>query len=88
MATEGCRGLLHKAFTELDVRLVWGATMALNAASQRVMEKVGMTVAQEIPTPDGMRMVEGAELGGCLYRITREQWSRGGEPATVGAAQV
>lgn len=88
LATEGCRGLLHKAFTELAVRLVWGATMALNLASQRVMEKVGMTVAQEIPTPDGMRMVEGAELGGFLYRITREQWSHGGEPATVGSAQV
>ena len=29
------------AFSELDVRVVWGATMALNLSSQKVMEKVG-----------------------------------------------
>ena len=76
LASEGCRALLHKAFAELDVRLVWGATMALNVPSQKVMEKVGMTVAQQIPTPEQMQMVEGAELGGLLYEITREQWKR------------
>lgn len=73
-ATEVSAALIAKAFTDLDVRVVWGATMALNHASQRVMEKVGMTVTQALPTPDDMRAVEGAELGGYRYEITREQW--------------
>lgn len=73
-ATEVSSALLAKAFTDLDVRVVWGATMALNRPSQRVMEKVGMTVAQTLPTPEDMLAVEGAELGGYRYEITREQW--------------
>ena len=75
-ATEGSRALLAKAFTELDVRLVWGETMCVNLASQTVMKKVGMTVAQAIPTPEDMQMVEGSELGGVRYEITKEQWER------------
>jgi RimJ/RimL family protein N-acetyltransferase len=73
-ATEVSSALLAKAFTDLDVRVVWGATMALNRPSQRVMEKAGMTVAQTLPTPEDMLAVEGAELGGYRYEITRDQW--------------
>ena len=65
--------LLRKAFTDLDVRVVWGATMALNRASQREMEKLGMTVAETLPTPEDM---QAAELGGYRYEMTREQWER------------
>jgi RimJ/RimL family protein N-acetyltransferase len=75
-ATEVSSALLAKAFTELDVRVVWGATMALNLASQHVMEKVGMTVTQTLETPEDMLAVEGAELGGYRYEITKEQWER------------
>ncbi len=75
-ATEVSSALLAKAFTDLDVRVVWGATMALNRPSQRVMEKAGMTVAQTLPTPEDMLAVEGAELGGYRYEITREQWEQ------------
>ncbi|PJI86593.1 GNAT family N-acetyltransferase [Luteimicrobium subarcticum] len=74
LATEVSAALLAKAFTELDVRLVWGETMALNHASQHVMEKVGMVVTQTVETPEDMLAVEGAELGGFRYEITREQW--------------
>ena len=75
-ATEVSEALLTKAFTELDVRVVWGETMALNRPSQHVMEKVGMTVVQELETPEDMLAVEGSELGGYRYEITREQWER------------
>lgn len=75
-ATEVSAALLEKAFVELDVRLVWGATMALNRASQHVMEKVGMAVTQTLETPPYMLKVEGAELGGYRYEITKEQWER------------
>ena len=79
-ATEVSSALLAKAFTELGARMVWGETMALNRASQHVMEKVGMTVAQTLETPDDMLAVEGAELGGFRYEITREQWERRAVP--------
>lgn len=75
-ATEGSRALLSKAFSELDVRLVWGATMSVNLPSQKVMEKVDMTLAESIPTPENMQMVEGSELGGVRYEIAKEQWER------------
>lgn len=77
IATEVSAALLEKAFTELDVRMVWGETMALNVTSQRVMEKVGMVVAKNLDTPEDMMMVEGADLGGFRYEITKEQWEQG-----------
>ena len=73
-ATEGSQALLAKAFTELDVRLVWGETMCVNLPSQKVMEKAGMTIVESLPTPDDMLMVENAELGGLRYEIAKEQW--------------
>ena len=76
LATEVSAALLAKAFTDLDVRMVWGETMALNRASQKVMEKVGMVVTQDLETPEDMLAVEGAELGGFRYEITKEQWEQ------------
>lgn len=73
-ATEGAQALVDKAFTELDVSTVWGATMALNVASQNVMKKVGMSVVEPLPTPEDMQGAEGAELGGFRFEITRERW--------------
>lgn len=75
-ATEVSQALLAKAFTGLDVRLVWGETMCVNRPSQKVMEKVGMTVARSIPTPDDMLEVDGAELGGLRYEIDGGQWEQ------------
>ena len=75
-ATEGSRALVDKGFSELDVNTVWGETMASNVSSQSVMEKVGMSVFQSLPTPDDMQGVEGAERGGFRFEITREQWER------------
>ena len=75
-ATEGSTALVDKGFSELGVRTVWGETMALNVSSQRVMEKVGMSVVESIPTPEDMLGVEGSERGGFRFEITREQWAR------------
>ena len=76
LATEGVRALLHKAFGELGLQRVYGDTMAVNTGSQRVMAKAGMRVVAELPTPDGMERVEGAERGGVRYTVTREQWQQ------------
>lgn len=75
-ATEAARAVLDKGFSELGLRVVWGETMAVNVASQKVMEKVGMSVVEEIPTPQSMQAVEGAERGGFRFEITKEQWDR------------
>jgi RimJ/RimL family protein N-acetyltransferase len=75
-ATEGSRALLVKAFTELGVRMVWAETMSVNQESRNVMEKLDMTLADAIPTPAGMQMVEGSEHGGVRYEITKEQWEQ------------
>ena len=75
-ATEAARALLDKGFSELGLRVVWGETMAVNRASQKVMERVGMSVVQEIATPDDMQGVEGAERGGLRFEVTKEQWEQ------------
>ncbi|MEV7597254.1 GNAT family N-acetyltransferase [Kitasatospora sp. NPDC089797] len=75
-ATEVSRALLRKGFGELGLRMVWAATMVLNRGSRNVMEKVGMTFSHPLPTPDDMLMVEGADLGGVQYEITKEQWEQ------------
>lgn len=75
-ATEGSRALLAKGFTELGVQLAWAATMSVNEGSRKVMEKAGMTMTGTLETPEDMQMVEGAELGGVRYEITREQWEQ------------
>lgn len=75
-ATEGSNALMDKGFSELGVSTVWGETMALNVSSQRVMEKVGMSLVKSIPTPEDMQGVEGAERGGFRFEIAREQWAR------------
>jgi RimJ/RimL family protein N-acetyltransferase len=73
-ATEGSRALLGKGFAELGLRMVWAATMSLNHRSRHIMEKLEMTFANPLPTPSDMEMVEGAELGGVRYEITKGQW--------------
>lgn len=74
-ATEGSRALIRKGFTELGVRRVVAETMAVNAASRRVMEKSGLTLARtfhgEWPEP-----IEGAERGEVEYAVTRADWER------------
>lgn len=73
-ATEGSRALLGKAFTELGVRLVWAVAMSVNHGSRNIMEKLGMTLVDTIPTPTALATAEGAEHGDVRYEITKEQW--------------
>ncbi|MFE0186590.1 GNAT family N-acetyltransferase [Streptomyces sp. NPDC058989] len=75
-ATEGSRGLLAKAFTELGVRMIWAETMSVNHGSRNIMEKLKMTFTDNIPIPSDMKMIEGSEQGGVRYEITKEQWER------------
>ena len=74
-ATEGSRALVRKGFTDLGVRRVVAETMAVNAASRRVMEKAGLTYVrtfhQEWP-----ERIEGDEHGDVEYALTKDEWDR------------
>lgn len=73
LATEGSRALLRYAFDHLGLRRVWAQTMAVNAASRRVMEKVGLRYVRTFH-PD-WDPIPGAEHGEVEYELLREEWS-------------
>lgn len=72
-ASEGSRGLIAKAFTELGIRRVEAQTMAVNTKSRRVMEKAGLRFERiyhehfDDPLP-------GTEHGEVEYGIDRDTW--------------
>ena len=74
-ATEGSRALIYKGFTELGVQRVKAETMAINAASRRVMEKAGLKYVRTFHQqwPD---RIEGDEHGDVEYALTKADWER------------
>jgi RimJ/RimL family protein N-acetyltransferase len=81
-ATEGSRALIATGFTGLGVERVFARTMAVNAASRRVMEKCGLTLVRVTPY-EGPDAIEGAEHGEVEYALTRPEWEArtAGDPA-------
>ena len=72
-ATEGSLALVASAFADPGVHRVWAATMAVNVASRRVMEKVGMRHLRTFVTPWPDRL-PGEHLD-VEYAITRATWT-------------
>ncbi len=72
-ATEGSTALIHKAFTKLGARRVYAETMAVHAASRRVMEKAGLRLVRTFVADWPVRL-EGDEHGDVEYAVTRQQW--------------
>ena len=79
-ATEGCRALIRKGFTELGVQRVTAQTMTVNAASRRVLEKSGMTFVRTI-NPGFTKNIPGSEHGDAEYAVTRTEWTAWSLPA-------
>ena len=73
LATEGSRALVDKAFRELGARRVFATTMAVNAASRRVMEKAGLRYVRTFHADWPVR-IPGDEAGDVEYAIERAQW--------------
>jgi RimJ/RimL family protein N-acetyltransferase len=73
-ATEGSRALIERAFRELGASRVIARTMAVNAASRRVMEKAGLRYVRTFhgEWPD---RIDGDEHGDVEYALTRAEWS-------------
>lgn len=74
-ATEGSRALIRRGFTELGVRRVVAETMAVNAASRRVMEKAGLTYVRTFHQEWPWR-IEGDEHGDVDYALRKADWER------------
>jgi RimJ/RimL family protein N-acetyltransferase len=76
LATEGARALLDHGFGAVGLHRIWAETMAVNAGSRGVMEKLGMrhvrtdVRAWSDPLP-------GSELGEVVYEITAADWAAG-----------
>lgn len=73
LATEGARRMVDQAFTDPAVERVVASTMAVNAGSRRVLEKVGFahtdTWKAEWDDP-----IPGSEQGEVGYTISRAEW--------------
>jgi RimJ/RimL family protein N-acetyltransferase len=73
-ATEGARAALRLAFTRIALEEVVSFTALLNLPSRAVMERIGMTNADD--DFDHPALPEGSVLRRhCLYRISRARWS-------------
>jgi RimJ/RimL family protein N-acetyltransferase len=73
LATEGSHALIGLAFETLGASRVWAATMVVNAASRRVMEKAGMHYVRTFHAEWPYR-IPGDEEGDVEYAITRDGW--------------
>ncbi|MFW5475030.1 GNAT family N-acetyltransferase [Knoellia sp. CPCC 206450] len=72
-ASEAATELVEHAFRTVGLRRVIAQTMAVNAGSRAVMEKVGL---HYVRTFDGAwdEPLPGAELGEVEYELTAEEW--------------
>lgn len=73
LATEGSTALIEKAFRDLHVDSVFAQTMAVNVASRRVMENVGMRHVRTFH-PEFDDPLPGTEHGEVEYEIIRDEW--------------
>lgn len=75
-ASEGASALIGWGFRSAGYDKVVATTMAVNQASRRVMEKIGMTYARtvSVDTPDP---IPGSEHGEVWYELLRSDWNGG-----------
>ena len=75
LASEGARELVRYGFDDIGLDRVIAQTLALNAGSRAVMERVGLSYVRTFPT-SMTEPVEGLEEGEVEYELTRRQWER------------
>jgi RimJ/RimL family protein N-acetyltransferase len=76
-AAEASQAVIDHGFRVLGVRRVVASTMAVNTASRRVMEKVGMRLVRTFHADWPVR-IPGDEEGDVEYAITRDEWAASG----------
>ncbi|WAC58308.1 GNAT family N-acetyltransferase [Gordonia sp. SL306] len=72
LATEAAHALVTMSFQEIAAERVFASTMAMNTASRRVMEKVGMRLSAIRMSEDGVLFpTSGGEVE---YELLRSHW--------------
>lgn len=85
LATEGSRALVRHGFQTLGLHAISAETMAVNAGSRAVMQRLGMT-HEETTHRVWDHPIPGTDQGEVIYRITADRWRRDQDgPATVAA---
>ena len=74
-ASEGARELVRYGFDDVGLDRIIAQTLAVNASSRAVMERIGLTYVRTFPTST-TPPVQGAEEGEVEYEITRTQWEQ------------
>lgn len=82
--TEGSRALIRKGFVESGVRRVHAETLAVHAASRRVMEKSGLRYVRTFHQ-DWPYRIPGDEYGDVEYALTRDEWDERGDITDISA---
>ncbi len=73
LATEGAAAVVTHGFATVGLARQWAETMAVNTASRRVMEKLGMSHTRtDVRTWDDP--IPGWEQGEVVYELTRSAW--------------
>jgi RimJ/RimL family protein N-acetyltransferase len=75
LASEGARELVRYGFEDVGLDRIIAQTIAVNAGSRVVMERVGLSYVRAFPS-SMTAPVEGVEEGEVEYEMTREQWER------------
>jgi RimJ/RimL family protein N-acetyltransferase len=73
LASEGASALVDWGFRTVGYDRIVATTMAVNHASRRVMEKIGMSYARTVSF-DGPDPVPGSEHGEVWYELPRAKW--------------
>jgi len=73
LASEGARELVRYGFEDVGLARIIAQTLAVNAPSRAVMERIGLTYVRAFPS-SMTASVEGVEKGEVEYEMTAEQW--------------
>lgn len=73
-ATEAATAMMGFAFRELGLRRLSSWCIAENAASARVLEKIGMSLESRLPAAERFK---GRDWDMLLFGMTRERWEQG-----------
>jgi RimJ/RimL family protein N-acetyltransferase len=75
LASEGAWELVRYGFEDVGLERIIAQTIAINASSRAVMERVGLSYVRAFPSSMTAPVV-GVEEGEVEYEMTREQWER------------
>jgi len=72
LASEAAQALINWGFSTARYDRIYSQTMAVNQASRRIMEKIGLTYSRTFH-PEAAP-IPGSEAGEVEYDLTRAQW--------------